>query len=111
VTATVVIVDDDEQFRRLAAILLRRSGLCVAGEASDAAAAQLTCARLRPDAALIDVNLPDGYGPALAAELMGTFPELRVLLTSSDAVIRPTGGISFLPKTELATADLAALLG
>jgi DNA-binding NarL/FixJ family response regulator len=108
--ATVIIVDDDAEFRRLARLLLRRCGLDVAGEAGDVAEGQRACARLRPDAALIDINLPDGYGPALAAELLGTMPELRVLLTSADTVVRPGGGMAFVPKAKLADADLAELL-
>jgi CheY-like chemotaxis protein len=111
IAPTVLIVDDDEEFRRIVGILLRSSGLEIAGEASDVVHALRACALLRPDAALIDVNLPDGYGPALAAELMGRMPELRVLLTSSDAVLKPGGGIPFVAKADLPEADLGELLG
>jgi DNA-binding NarL/FixJ family response regulator len=110
VTAGVLIVDDDIGFRRIAGVLLRRVGLKVAGEAADKAQARRECERLRPDAALIDVNLPDGYGTALADELTASMPELRVLLTSTDPSIAPRGGIPFVPKADLPTTDLAGLL-
>lgn len=106
----VLIVDDDAGFRRLARILLLRCGLRIAGEASDGAEARRECERLRPHAVLLDVNLPDDYGPALARELRASSPGLQVLLTSSDPLLDGADGIAFLLKTELPAADLARLL-
>ena len=106
----MLIVDDDADFRRIAGEVLRSLGLSIAGVACDTAHARRELERLRPGAALIDVNLPDGYGPALAAELMAAMPGLRVVLTSADASIVPHDGVAFVPKEDLATADLAGLL-
>jgi anti-anti-sigma factor len=106
----VLIVDDDAGFRQVARILLQRCGLRVAGEASDGAQARSGCERLRPDAVLLDVNLPDGYGPALACELRSAWPGLPVLLTSTDPWVEGATDIAFVPKTELPSADLAGLL-
>jgi DNA-binding NarL/FixJ family response regulator len=61
---------------------------------------------LRPDAVLVDVNLPDRDGLSLAAGLTaGGGP--RVLLTSADAgattarLVRGSGAAGFVPKAEL----------
>lgn len=106
----VLIVDDDAGFRQVARTLLQRCGLRVAGEASDGAQARSGCERLRPDAVLLDVNLPDGYGPTLACELRSASPGLPVLLTSTDPWVEGGAGLAFVPKTDLPTADLAGLL-
>ena len=49
--------------------LLAASGLTVVGEADSVAAALAAAARLEPSAVLVDVELPDGDGVALAREL------------------------------------------
>ena len=108
--AGVLIVDDDSAFRRLAGFLVRRGGLDVVGEAGDTVEARRQCERLRPDAALIDVHLPDGHGTVLAAELTAAMPQLRVLLMSTDPSVAPSDGIPFVPKDELPAADLSRLL-
>jgi DNA-binding NarL/FixJ family response regulator len=108
----VLIVDDDPGFRRVARALLQARGLTVSGEAADGAAARAECARRRPDALLLDVNLPDTSGPLLARELSATLPGVRILLTSTDSTVGPVDGIAeFLPKTELVGADLTHYLG
>ena len=63
------MIDDDAAFRALACRMLADCGLEVVGEAENAGAGSAAAARLRPDAALVDVMLPDGDGVALAQEL------------------------------------------
>src|SRR3954462_1252625 len=107
VEGAVLIVDDAPGFRRIARTLLEARGLAVAGEAADAAEARAVVAQSQPDALLLDVNLPDTTGPALARELRAAHPGLRTLLTSTDDTIEPVDGVAdFVPKTELVTADL-----
>jgi len=112
----VLVVDDDAAFRELASDLLGRLGLGVAGEAgtfSDGAAA---AGALRPDAALVDVGLPDGDGLELAQRIAALPWSPRVVITSSDADAvtsagaRALGAVGFLPKTELADGRLRAFL-
>lgn len=102
----MLLVDDDGDFRRLAARLIGALGLAVV-EADSVAAAEASAASLRPDAALVDVGLPDGDGVALAAKLSALAWAPRVVLTSSDAGAvdaddaRRSGVIAFVPKTDL----------
>ena len=66
---TVLIVDDHDGFRESARALLEAEGFAVAGGAADGAAA-LAVQRLRPEVVvLLDVQLPDLDGFAVAGRL------------------------------------------
>jgi CheY-like chemotaxis protein len=65
---------------------------------------------LRPDAVLLDVHLPDGNGTALADELVAGPLGIRVLLTSSDTAVPPSG-VGFVAKTDLVATDLSRYMG
>jgi CheY-like chemotaxis protein len=114
--STILVVDDDAAFRGLARRVLSGMGLVVSGEAGTVAAALVAAAALRPDAALVDVTLPDGDGIALAAELTALPWSPRVVLTSSDAdaaspdEVRCSGANAFVPKEQLPNAPLRRLL-
>lgn len=116
-TRSVLVVDDDPQFRELADSLLRASGLTVVGEADSVAAALAAAARLKPSGFLIDVELPDGDGVALARALAAMSWQTRVVLTSIDGEITTTvdaqraGARAFVNKADLPYAPLARLLG
>jgi DNA-binding NarL/FixJ family response regulator len=113
----VLLVDDDDAFRRASAELLAARGYAIAGEAATLADARASIARLDPDALLLDVNLPDGSGIALATELTHAGAQARVLLTSSDShavtrrLLARCGAAGFVPKPDLAAADLRSFLG
>ena len=110
----VLIVDDDPSFRATARRLLRARGLAVAGEASDYKHALAAVRELAPDGVLVDVHLPDIDGLEVAEELSRNGIGPQVLLTSSDsgaataALAEQHGAVGFVPKTELAGADLAS---
>jgi DNA-binding NarL/FixJ family response regulator len=112
----VLIVDDDARFRVLARALLEASGYLVAGEAADGEQALDGVRRLGPDAALVDIQLPDINGLALARRLAEEDRGLRIVLTSTDptlvapAALAASGALAFVPKDELAVTDLAAWL-
>ncbi|HZB22950.1 MAG TPA: response regulator transcription factor [Gaiellaceae bacterium] len=114
--ARVLIVDDDPRFRALARALLEASGHAVVAEAANGAQALSTALRVRPDAALVDVQLPDTDGFTLARRLADTNHGLRVLLTSMDPTLATRSAISdsrafaFVPKDDLAVTDLARWL-
>jgi DNA-binding NarL/FixJ family response regulator len=114
---SVLVVDDDPSFRSLARRVLRATGLSVVGEADSVASAMEAATRLRPDALLVDVGLPDGDGVALARRLVRLPWRPRVVLTSIDADaasprdVRAVGAHGFAPKDELPTAGLRLLKG
>ena len=113
---SILIVDDDKGFRRAARELLTGRGFAVAGEAATLGEARAAIGTAEPNGILLDVNLPDGYGLDLAAELRGT-PAMRVLLTSNDERAAPSelvsalGAAGFVPKRDLIRADLADYFG
>ena len=66
VNRSVLVVDDDPEFRALVARLLAASGLTVVGEADSISAALSAADRLKPSGVLVDAELPDGDGIRLA---------------------------------------------
>jgi CheY-like chemotaxis protein len=91
VTRSVLIVDDDPEFRELARRLLAASSVTVIGEADSVMAALAAAVQLKPSAVLADVELPDGDGLALARELAALPWRPRIVLTSIDGDITTTG--------------------
>ena len=66
-------------------MLLGRHGCVIIGSAGTAAEAEALIDRVKPDVAIVDVNLPDESGIALAKRLLERDPELGLLLyTGSD---------------------------
>ena len=59
---SVLVVDDDASFRDLAPRVLAAWGYEVVGEAGSVEEALARAAELSPDAALVDIGLPDGDG-------------------------------------------------
>jgi PAS domain S-box-containing protein len=82
-TRTILLVDDDEAVRRVAARILRQEGYTVL-EASRASDARALAARegTKLDLLLADVIMPGTTGPALASELVQADGTLRVLYMS-----------------------------
>jgi DNA-binding NarL/FixJ family response regulator len=114
---SVLVVDDDPAFRRIAHGILAAFDLSVAGEADSAAAAMSIAGTLQPAAVLVDVGLPDTDGITLARQLTALPWRPRVVLTSTNAdaatasEVRGSGAEAFLPKSMLPSADLDRLLG
>lgn len=108
-----LIVDDHPSFRAAARLLLESAGFLVVGEAGDGATAVSEARRLTPDAVLLDVNLPDTDGFAVAAELASG--PVIVLTSSRDArefgpLIDRSGARGFVAKADLSGALLRELL-
>jgi CheY-like chemotaxis protein len=116
VTPSVLVVDDDPQFRELAERLLIASGLNVVGKADSVAAAVLAANRFEPSAVLLDVELPDGDGLTLARQLVALPWHPQVVLTSINGDIitaedaHAAGARAFVDKADLPNAPLADLL-
>ena len=117
VALTVLIVDDHAGFRRAARALLGAEGFEVVGEAGDAAEALRQVATLRPQLVLLDIQLPDIDGFALAERLHAAPDRPAVILVSSRDAGEYGGRVEtapsrgFIPKSRLSGAAIRALVG
>lgn len=102
---TVVVVDDHPVYRDALSRALDQVGdLTLAGTASDGDEAVALIERVRPDVAVLDVELPGRSGPAIAATLVARGVPTRVLFLSAhrdgatvyDALA--TGGFGYITK-------------
>jgi DNA-binding NarL/FixJ family response regulator len=113
---TVLIVDDHAAFRESAGALLEAEGFTVVGEAADGAAAIAAAERLRPEVVLLDIQLPDMDGFAVAVRLAAAAqPPATVFVSSRDAAaygarLETTAVRGFIAKRELSGAVLSALV-
>jgi DNA-binding NtrC family response regulator len=84
--ASVLIVDDDSDVRRMLSSVLEDDGYSV--EAVDNGRDAIkTCGRLPFDVALVDINLPDVKGTALLHELKRIQPRMvNVIITGDPSV-------------------------
>lgn len=99
-------------------MMLESEGLDVIGEAADGAEAITATERLNPAIVLLDVQLPDINGFAVARALRGRGdggPAI-VMVSSRDysdygSAVSESGALGFVPKGELSGARLLALVG
>jgi DNA-binding NarL/FixJ family response regulator len=83
----IVIVDDDEQFRALASLVLRRhDDFEIVGEAHDGHSAIEQAAEHRPDVLLLDLMMPGMDGFEALPRIKAADPGIAVIvLTALDA--------------------------
>jgi DNA-binding NarL/FixJ family response regulator len=114
---TVLIVDDEDRFRRLARRLLESAGYAVVGEAPDGDSALRAARTLDPDVVLLDVHLPDCTGFELAPKLKEELPETDIVMTSTlgradvELMVMRSGARGFVPKGELTPGAIGELIG
>jgi DNA-binding NarL/FixJ family response regulator len=81
----VLLVDDHEHVRRLAAIwLLDDPRFALSGEAGDAADAVDLVERLTPDAVLLDLHLPGANGLTALRFIKERHPSMVVVVLTAD---------------------------
>ena len=113
-----LIVDDNSGFRREMGGLLKEQGLEVVGGAASAAEALQQIAELRPDVALIDIDLGRDSGLTLATRLRESpgpaIPSVILISTHDELafaeLIERSSVLGFLPKTELSAAAIHRML-
>jgi two-component system nitrate/nitrite response regulator NarL len=111
-----LIVDDSAEFLTSASRLLETQGIDVVGRASSGAEAVELARELRPDVALVDVQLGDEDGFEITRALVAAAPSTRVVLISThpeDDLTEPlaqTAAVGFLAKTALSGAAIGELL-
>jgi DNA-binding NarL/FixJ family response regulator len=115
VSRRILIVDDHAGFRASARRMLEAGGFDVIGEVDDGAAAIDAAEDLTPDVVLLDVQLPDASGIALAGRLSANGGP-AVVLTSSrprDQLapdLSSSGALGFIPKDELTASAIEELV-
>ena len=115
-----LIVDDNASFRDETCGLLEDHGIEVVGRAASAAEAVQLVDDLRPDVALIDIDLGGDSGLELTRRLrehVGPHALPNVILISTHDqseyadLIEASPAVGFLAKTDLSAATIRAKLG
>lgn len=117
-TLRCVLVDDSPRFLASARGLLEGEGVSVVGVATTGADAQRLVLQLRPDVALVDIDLGAESGFDVARQLRdwAGVPAPAVILISTHAgqdyadLIEASPAVGFLAKTTLSGAAIRDLL-
>jgi DNA-binding NarL/FixJ family response regulator len=113
---TVLVVDDHPAFRARARAMLEAEGFDVVAEVADGQAALLEAARVRPDVALVDIQLPDLDGFEVAAGLRRAGSARWIVLTSGRDLedyggrVEASAADGFIAKIDLSGERLTAVL-
>lgn len=112
-----LLVDDSEEFLASASRLLEAQGLEIVGRASSGQEAVRLADALRPNVALVDVQLGDEDGVEVSWQLTAGGRLIAVVLISTHPqddiaeLIASSPAVGFLPKTALSAAAVAELVG
>jgi CheY-like chemotaxis protein len=114
-----LIVDDSARFAQVASELLEEEGMDVLGVAADGEEAVRLAGDLRPDLALVDIDLGGENGLAVARRLCGgehgALAEAVILISTHAEeqfaeLIAASPAVGFLAKSELGAEAIQALL-
>jgi two-component system nitrate/nitrite response regulator NarL len=111
-----LIVDDNEQFLASAERLLGVGGLRIVGTARSRSEAVRLAEELRPDLALVDIDLGGESGLELANDLVALVPAPIVVLISTHTeaevgeMVAASPAAGFIPKSRLDAATLRTFL-
>ena len=111
-----LIVDDNAGYLAAARALLEREGVAVVGVASSCAEAVQLAGELRPDVALVDIDLGDESGFDVARRLAGAGGSSQVVLISAypegdfAELIAASPAVGFLAKSNVSAESILELL-
>jgi two-component system nitrate/nitrite response regulator NarL len=111
-----LIVDDNVEFAEAASRRLESEGLSIVGRATSASEAIAVAESVRPDVALVDVQLGEESGVEVARLLDAHVPATRVILISAHSreelaeLLTEDSAVLFLPKTAMSAAAIADCL-
>ena len=111
-----LIVDDRPSFSEAARVLLTDQGVAVVATAASSTEAIQRIQELRPDVALVDIDLGEESGFDLARRLAADGSAVRVILISTHdelefkKLIESSETAGFLAKTELSAENILRLL-
>jgi CheY-like chemotaxis protein len=113
-----LIVDDSAEFRDAASAMLERAGISVIGKAANSAEALRCYEDLRPDVALVDVDLggEDGFELVEQLTMASAASSLAVILVSTYAesdlaeMIDASSAVGFLQKFSLSPEAIRNLV-
>jgi CheY-like chemotaxis protein len=116
VDLSCLIVDDSAEFLGAARSLLEREGVAVVGVAANASDALQRVGELRPEVALVDINLGGESGFEVARRIAKTAPT-SVILISTHAeedfaeLIAESPAAGFIPKCDLSAHAIQGVVG
>jgi DNA-binding NarL/FixJ family response regulator len=111
-----LLVDDSEEFLSSAKRLLESQGIEIVGSATSGDEALTLATTLGPDVALVDIELADEDGIALAQQIEERASSTRVILISAYDredlldLVSGSSAVGFLPKRLLRRDAIAGLL-
>jgi DNA-binding NarL/FixJ family response regulator len=112
----VVLVEDNDVFREALELLLGlRDDVEVVASVADGSDAAAVCARLRPDAVLMDYRMPGLDGVQATGEVLRAAPGTAVICLTASAgqrergALLDAGAVAFLTKDEGLDAIVGAL--
>jgi CheY-like chemotaxis protein len=112
----ILVVDDNAGFRQLARRMFEAVGFTVT-EAATAAEATEMAPLIAPRLVLLDIQLPDGDGFAVARSLAAQAHHAVIVLTSTrdaadyGALVTASPAAGFLPKDQVSGSALRRFLG
>ncbi|MBC9711990.1 response regulator transcription factor [Streptomyces sp. TRM66268-LWL] len=110
-----LLVDDNARFLEAAKATLERGGASVVALAGSSTDALVFARELRPDVALLDIDLDGENGFEVAERLHGIVPHLIMISTHDpedfEELISESPVRGFLPKSRLSAEAVGALVG